>query len=300
MIKQDSRLLPHLIAFITVTIWGTTFVWTKLLIAAGISPAQIFTLRFVMAYALMLAFSLTGRKRTRHQWLCQSWKDEMLMVALGITGGSIYFLAENEALRFTTATNASLIVCSCPLFTMLAHRLVYRSERMKGKQALGSIVACVGMVIVVLNGRFILQLSPIGDLLAFMACLCWAVYSLLMKPVLERYSSLSITRKVFFYGILTILPYYLIVPGFPSWEVLCQPDIVTNLLFLGCVASMLCFLAWNWCISRLGTVEATNWVYFNPIATIVAASLVLNEEITPYFLIGSVLILTGLYLTERK
>ena len=110
MIKQDSRLLPHLIAFITVTIWGTTFVWTKLLIAAGISPAQIFTLRFVMAYALMLAFSLTGRKRTRHQWLCQSWKDEMLMVALGITGGSIYFLAENEALRFTTATNASLIL----------------------------------------------------------------------------------------------------------------------------------------------------------------------------------------------
>mgnify|MGYP003531670249 CR=1 FL=1 len=122
---------------------------------------------------------------------------------------------------------------------------------------LGSIVACVGMVIVVLNGRFILQLSPIGDLLAFMACLCWAVYSLLMKPVLERYSSLFITRKVFFYGILTILPYYLIVPGFPSWEVLCQPDIVANLLFLGCMASMLCFLAWN-CLFTGNTNQVTH------------------------------------------
>lgn len=298
--KQDTRLIAHLVACITVIIWGTTFVWTKLLITAGLSPSQIFTLRFIIAYVLMLGFSLMWQRRTPHKWFADSWKDELLMMALGITGGSIYFLTENEALRFTTATNVSLIVCSCPLFTLLTHRLFYRSLRLGGKQMLGSVIACVGMTIVVLNGRFILQLSPVGDLLAFAACLSWAFYSLLMKPALKRYSSVFITRKVFFYGVLTILPYYLFVPGFPSLNVLLQPDVLTNLLFLGCIASMLCFLVWNWCIRRLGAIEATNWVYLNPLATIVAASLVLGEEITPYFLIGSALILLGLYLTERR
>ena len=288
----------HLVAFITVAIWGTTFVWTKLLIQSGISPAQIFTLRFIIAYILMLGFSLIW-KRTKHQWMCDTWKDELLMVALGITGGSLYFLTENEALRFTTATNTSLIVCSCPLMTMLVHKLFYRSHPLKSKQIWGSIIACIGMAVVVLNGHFVLHLSPTGDLLAFTACLCWAFYSLLMKTAIRRYSSLFITRKVFFYGILTILPYYLIVPGFPPMELLLQADVAANLLFLGCIASMVCFLTWNWCIRRLGAVEVTNWIYINPLATIVAAWLVLGESITPYFLAGSAFILCGMYLTEK-
>lgn len=294
MIK-NVKFLPHIVAFITVVIWGTTFVWTKLLIMNGISPAQIFTVRFIMAYLLMLAFSILWQKRAKHKWFANTLKDELLMVALGITGGSVYFLAENEALRFTTATNASLIVCSCPLLTML----LYRSSLIL-HQYVGSIIACLGMAIVVLNGRFVLQLSPKGDLLAFVACLCWAIYSLLMRPALQRYSPVFVTRKVFFYGVMTILPYYLLVPGFPAMEVLMQPAILFNLLFLGCVASMACFLLWNWCIGRLGAVQATNWVYLNPIATIVAAWLVLDEQITVYFLIGSALILLGMYFAEKK
>lgn len=298
--ERGTNLWCYIVAFLTVAIWGTTFVWTKLLIINGLSPAQIFTLRFAIAYVLMLGFSLLWQRHTPHRWWTDSWKDELLMVALGITGGSAYFLTENEALRFTTATNTSLIVCSCPLLTMLIYRLCYRSERLKPAQVLGSVIACMGMGIVVLNGRFVLNLSPLGDLLAFSACLCWAFYSLLMKPALKRYSPVFITRKVFFYGVLTILPYYLIVPGFPTAECLLRPEILVNLLFLGCVASMVCFLTWNWCIRRLGAVSATNWVYINPLTTIVAAWLVLGEEITPYFLLGSVLILVGMYLTERR
>ena len=298
--KQNSNILPHFIAFLTVAIWGTTFVWTKLLIMNGLSPAQIFTLRFIMAYVLMLGFSLLYRKRRPFDWFAHSVKDELLMLALGVTGGSLYFLTENEALRFTTATNASLIVCSCPLITMLVFRLFSSGTRLSRNQVMGSLLSCLGMTVVVLNGRFVLQLSPAGDILAFSACLCWAFYSLLMKPALQRYSSLFITRKVFFYGVISILPYYLVVPGFPSPQVLLQPDVLANLLFLGCVASMICFLTWNWCIGRLGAVQVTNWVYLNPIATIIAAWIVLSEQITPYFLAGSVLILLGMYISERK
>ena len=124
---------------------------------------------------------------------------------------------------------------------MLAFALLYRhSERITRVQALGSFVAFLGMAVVVLNGRFVLHLSPLGDMLAFAACLCWVVYSLLMKPFVERYSTLFITRKVFIYGLVTIIPYYLIVPGFPSLDVLLKPDVIWNLLFLGVVDVLGC------------------------------------------------------------
>ena len=223
------------------------------------------------------------------------------MVVLGITGGSVYFLAENAAMLYTTATNTSLIVCSCPLFAMLLVAIVYRhSEHISRLQALGSVIACLGMAVVVLNGHFVLHLSPLGDMLAFAACLCWAVYSLFVKPATERYSSLFITRKVFFYGLVTIIPYYFFVPGFPTWEVLMRPEVLWNLLFLGVIASMLCYVLWNWVISKLGTVVATNWVYFNPITTIIFAWWLLHEQITVWFLLGTVLILWGMFLADRK
>ena len=281
----------------TVAVWGTTFVWTKLLIINGLSPAQIFTLRFIIAYVLLTGFSLW---RGRHKWLSDNWRDELTMMALGLTGGSMYFLTENESLRFTTATNTSLIVCSCPLFAMLIIALFYKSERFSRLQALGSLLALIGMAAVVLNGHFVLHLSPLGDTLAFSACICWALYTLLMKPVMGRYPAMFITRKVFFYGILTILPYYIFVPDMPSWDVLMRPEVALNLLFLGSVASMLCYLTWSWCMKGLGAVICTNWVYVNPITTIIAAWLILDEQITVYFLIGSILIIAGMYLSSKK
>ena len=292
--------LGHFMAFITVAIWGSTFVFTKMLLLNGLSPAQIFTLRFIIAYILLLAFELT-MKRQSFRLFSRSWIDELLMLLLGVSGGSLYFLAENAAMLYTTATNTSLIVCSCPLFAMLLVALFYRqSERFTRMQVVGSLMACMGMAVVVLNGHFVLHLSPIGDMLAFGACLCWAVYSLLMKSVTERYSTLFITRKVFFYGLLTILPYYVLFPGFPSTEVIFSSEVLWNLLFLGVVASMGCFLVWNWVIRQLGAVIATNWVYFNPITTILFAWWLLHEQITPWFLMGTVLILMGMYFCDRR
>ena len=291
---RNSNIFYHLVAFLTVAIWGTTFVATKVLMLNGLSPAQIFTLRFSIAYVLMLCFN-------HRRFLADSWKDEAKMALLGITGGSLYFYSENEAMNFTTTTNTSLIVCSCPLFATLLVRMVYKdSSRIHIVQLLGSLLAFVGMIIVVLNGRFVLHLSPVGDALAFTACMCWAIYSLLMKSVSNHYGAAFITRKVFFYGVLTILPYYLFIPGFPPMEVFCRPQVFGNLIFLGCLASMICFLTWNWCISKLGTVKATNWVYFNPITTMIFASWVLGEQITPYFLVGATCILLGMYVTDKK
>ena len=291
---RNNTWIYHLVAFATVAIWGCTFVSTKVLMLNGLSPAQIFTLRFLIAYVMMLA--------VYHSRLwADSWRDELKMMLLGISGGSLYFLSENEAMNFTSTTNTSLIVCSCPLFATLLVRLVYRSTtRISMMQLGGSLLAFAGMVIVVLNGRFVLHLSPLGDALAFTACLSWSVYSLLMRWVSAKYGAAFITRKVFFYGVLTILPYYIFYPTLPTAAVLTKPVVVGNLAFLGCLASMICFLTWNWCISKLGAVKATNWVYFNPITTMIFASWVLGEKITPYFLAGAACILLGMFVADRS
>ena len=297
---MEKSFLGHFFAFVTVAIWGSTFVFTKMLLIHGLSPAQIFTLRFIVAYVLLLAFELITRWQS-FRLSSASWRDELMMLLLGITGGSLYFLTENAAMLYTTATNTSLIVCSCPLFAMMLVALAYRqSERFTRVQVIGSLLACLGMAVVVLNGRFVLHLSPIGDMLAFGACLCWAVYSLLMKSVTERYSTFFITRKVFIYGLLTILPYYLVFPSFPSMEVIFNSQVLWNLLFLSVVASMICFLVWNWVIRQLGAVVATNWLYFNTITTIIFAWWLLHEQITLWFLLGSVLIIVGMILSDRK
>ena len=290
----------HFMAFVTVAIWGSTFVFTKMLLVNGLSPAQIFTIRFIIAYVLLLAFEMIVRRQS-FRLFSDSWRDELMLLLLGLSGGSLYFLTENAAMLYTTATNTSLIVCSCPLFAMLLVALVYRrSERFTRVQVVGSLLACAGMAVVVLNGHFVLHLSPIGDMLAFGACLCWAFYSLLMKAVTDRYSTFFVTRKVFFYGLLTILPYYLLFPGFPSMEVILSSKVLWNLLFLSVVASMICFLVWNWVIHQLGAVVATNWVYFNPITTILFAWWLLHETITIWFLLGSLFIIIGMWLSDKK
>ena len=294
---KQSTLIYHLTAFLVVAIWGSTFVCTKILLVNGLTAAQIFTLRFIIAYVLLLAFSLT--RRSFRCW-ADTWRDELIMAALGLTGGTLYFLTENSAMNYTTTTNTSLIVCCCPLFASLLIGWFYRSERMRPVQVAGTLMAVMGVTAVVLNGRFVLHLSPLGDALALGANLCWAVYSLLMIPANKRYDAVFITRKVFFYGLLFMIPYFLLFPETPALSVLRRGDILLNLFFLGSIASMACFLAWTWVMDKLGAIVATNYVYMNPLVTIIFAWWILNEQITPWFLVGTVLILLGMYLADKK
>ena len=286
-------IIVYVIAFVIVVIWGCTFVQTKILINSGLRPDEIFLFRFTLAYILILP--LAGKRL-----FLDNWTDEALAVALGLTGGSLYFVTENYALAYGYCSNVALIVCLTPMITALIVGCFYKSERMGRSAVIGSAIAFVGMALVVFNGNFILQLSPLGDVLALAACLCWALYTLIIKRLQDKYSNMLITRKIFGYGLLTILP-MLLVRGVDI-ELLVDGGAVVwgNILFLGCVASLLCFLGWNFCLERLGTVRATNLLYLNPVISITTSAIVLGERVTWIAILGAVLILTGLYCMRRK
>lgn len=292
--KFSNQVLGHLTALLVVMIWGETFVSTKMLLNAGLMPADIFFYRFLLAYVLTWFVSY---KRL----FCRNITDELTTFALGVLGGSLYFLTENMALVYSTASNVAILLSSCPLLTALLLSIFYKSERLSKKQIFGSLLAFLGMVMVVLNGQLILHLNPRGDALAIGAAVCWAFYSLLIKRVMHKYSSWFISRKVFFYGLLTILPYYALVsPLNTDVNILSRPVVYGNLLYLGAVASMFCYIMWNWTLSKLGAVKATNYLYLQSLFTMLFASLILHERITWMAIAGAAILILGMIRAERK
>ena len=164
----------HLIAILVVAIWGLTFISTKVLINHGLTPQEIFFYRFLIAY---LGIWIISPKLL----FCDNWKDELWLMAGGLFGGSLYFFTENTALGITQASNVAFIICTAPLLTTILSLLFYQSEKATKGLIYGSILALIGVGLVVFNGSFVLKLSPIGDLLTLLAALSWAFYSLVIK-----------------------------------------------------------------------------------------------------------------------
>ena len=156
------------------------------------------------------------------------------------------------------------------------------------------------MALVIFNGSFILKLNPLGDFLALVAAGSWAVYSLVMRGMTSRYNATFLTRKVFFYGILTILPAFIITPWqFPLGK-LAEPVIWMNLLFLGVIAALICFVLWSIVIRELGALTSANYIYLSPVTTMIASAIFLQEPVTWMSILGSALILSGLFIASKR
>ena len=289
---KNKVLLFHLITAAVVTIWGITFVSTKVLLQHGLGPMDIMFYRFVIAYCCILAIS---HKRL---W-ANNWKDELMLMLSGLTGGTLYFIAENNALRISQASNVALLVCTTPIFTALLANLIFK-EPLRKNMMIGSFIALIGVGLVVFSGSVILQINPLGDFLSILAALMWAIYCLILKPLGNRYSTTFITRKVFIYSILSVMIYFLFDPLMMDVETLTNPIVLLNLFFLGIVASMLCFIAWNAAVKVLGPSRTANYIYVQPMSTLILSSIILSEIITLTSLIGAVCIIGGVYLAEKE
>ena len=290
---KSKGLLAHIIALVVVMIWGGTFVNTRVLIDRGLLPEEIYVLRTLLGYICI--WSISPKKL-----FCDTLKDELIMVLLGIFGSSLYFLTENYALKLTVANDVSFIVCTTPLVTVILALLFLKGIKASFSLVIGSVLALLGVALVIFYGHFVLQLNPLGDILALAAATSWAIYSLVMKNFSSNYSPFFITRKVFFYGLITILPIFAVHPWTFPLEQLFTAEIGFNLFYLGVVASFVCFTAWAWVMTQLGALRASNYIYFNPVTTVIASAIVLNERMTPIAYVGSAFILIGVFVVNKS
>lgn len=289
MTKQRETILGYVFATVTIIIWGSTFISSKVLLE-HYSPAQIMLTRFLLAYiALWLV---------RPQKLQLSLKQELGFLVLGLSGCSIYFYTENTALTYTLASNVSIIVAAAPIFTaILAH--LTGEESFRRNTLWGFLISFAGVILVVCNGTFVLKLNPKGDFLALAAAACWAVYSVLIRRISEGIDSLLITRRTLFWGLITALPMVLLEGRPYSFSPLLTPVIAGNFLFLGLLGSCLCFVLWNRAFFYLGVVTTNSFIYIQPFITIVVGWLFLGEPISLLAIVGAAFITAGLIVSQK-
>ncbi|WP_458460944.1 DMT family transporter [Paenibacillus sp.] len=283
----------HLLALFTILIWGTTFVSTKVLLI-DFTPVEILFFRFLIGYLVLFLIYPRSVK-------IASLREELLFIAAGLCGVTLYFLIENIALVYTTASNVGVIVSIAPFFTAVLAHFFLDGEKLTRRFIVGFGIALSGIILIALNGSFILQLNPVGDLLAFIAPAVWAIYSVLMRKIGDlAYHTIGATRKVFFYGVIFMIPALFLFEFHLDLARFTNITNLSNLIYLGLGASALCFVTWNRAVSLLGAIKTSVYIYLVPVITVVSSALILHEQITWVILLGAFLTLFGSYISERK
>lgn len=290
---ENKTTTGHLLAVLTIIIWGTTFISTKILLI-DFTPIEILFFRFIVGLAaLMIVYP--------HRMRVVNRKHELLFAAAGLCGVTLYYLLENIALTYTMASNVGVICSLAPFFIAIASFLFLKEEPLRINFFLGFVVAMVGISLISFSGASNFQLNPLGDLLAVIATIIWALYSVLTRKISRfGYNTLQTTRKMFFYGVLFMFPTLFLFDFKLGLERFANPVNLLNLLFLGLGASALCFVTWNFAVKVLGPVKTSIYIYMVPVITVVTSVIVLHEKITWLAAIGTVLTLAGLFLSEGR
>ena len=289
--RMNNAWWYHVIAILVIIAWGASFPCTRLLLDAGISPTEIFVYRSAIAYLGLLVFS-------RFKISYWGWKDEALAVLCGLTGGAMYFVLQNIALKLTLLSDVVIVIAVNPLLTTILAAIFLKDEHFSLKVLLGSMVAFAGVAVVTFRDGFVWGDGLLGSWLAFLAALSWAFYCIILKRVQGRHSTLSITRKVMLYGTICAIPVMFFEPTTPI-STLLRTDVLFNMLFLALVCSMAAFFIWNLVIKKIGAIRSSNYLYLDPIVSIIMGVILLNERVGIVAVVGCALVLLGGMLVER-
>lgn len=283
----------HLAALITILIWGTTFISTKILLV-NFQPVEILFFRFIMGFLVLLAVY-------PHRLKGVTRKQEIIFAAAGLCGICLYYLLENIALTYTMASNVGVIISVAPFFTaILSHLFVKSEDRLRVNFLIGFIVAMTGIVLISFNGSK-LELNPLGDILAIAAAFVWACYSILTRRISSfGYPVILTTRRTFLYGILFMIPPLFFLDFQTDLSRFANTSCLLNMIYLGLGASALCFVTWNYAVKRLGAVKTSIYIYIVPVITLITSALILKEPVTWISAIGTLLAVAGLFLSERN
>lgn len=290
MNSQQNR-KGHILAFITIVIWGTTYISTKVLLQS-FAPVEILFIRFVIGLFALCIICPHRMKIER--------KHEIYFVLAGLSGITLYYLFENIALVYTQATNVGVIISVAPFFTAILAHIFLKEKKITRNFILGFIMAMLGICLISYNGSIAFALNPLGDLLALLAAVVWSVYSIVTRKIAEfHYDTIQTTRRTFLYGIIFMIPALFIFGFHPVYTRLLQPVVLLNILFLGFCACALCFVTWNMAVKILGAVKTSIYIYLVPVITIVTSVFILHEKMNAMSVIGVLCTLTGLFLSGK-
>lgn len=285
----STKVKGHQFALVTITIWSSTFIVSKILLAS-LTPLQILMIRFAIAIAFLSIIHPRFRKPV-------SIREELLFLGSG-AALVFYFICENSALMLTFTSNVSLIVATIPLMTGALSAAFSRTRFFTRQRIAGFILAYLGVALVIISGNRLQGIRLTGDFLALAAAVLFTFYSLFMEKTPGDCHLIQLTRKVFVYGFLVLLIVSLSRRDLTMpWPI--TPYMFLSLLFLGIVASSLAFILWNHAIKAIGPEKTNQYIYLIPVITTLMSAVLLSEPVTGATVAGAVLILLGLYVSDR-
>ena len=289
---NKQNFLGHSLAFISVFIWSALYVFTKILLE-HFNAFELLFLQFIIGYIFLL---IIKPKRL----VLEDKKDELYFIICGLFGITIYNLFLNIAIDYSLASNVSVIIAASPLFTALISFLL-KIEKPYFNFFIGFIISIVGIIIITFNGKIELQLKPLGDIMAVISSIGWAVYSVFIVKITDKkYDFILSTRKIIFYGIVFMIPSFFFFDFNPNWAALKNPIVLFNMLFVAIFASGICFIIWNEATDLIGVLKTNVYVYLTPIITIIISIIVLKEKMTFISIIGITLTLIGVIVSELR
>ena len=294
MKNQKMRTMLGLACLVfTIFGWGLSFLGTKTLLN-NYSPVEIIFFRYSLSFVgLFLIYP--------KPLLFKDWKFELLCFVAAIFGVSIYQFLENVAIDKTSASNVSIIISCSSFFTAIFTTLILKSEKIGANFIVGFIFSIVGVILVSFNGAIHFEFNPLGDFLTLICAVLWGLYSVTISKLNKyQYNVIQITRRIMMYGVIQIVPIFLICHGQINFTRFATGDNWFWLLFLGILCGTICFMTWNFSVKVLGPVKTSLAMYVQPIVTIVFGAIWFGEEIKLMGAFGALSVIAGLIISTTK
>ncbi|WP_209122246.1 DMT family transporter [Alkalihalobacillus sp. BA299] len=292
MEKQTTPILTYIMLALATSTWGSAFIAGKVAVES-FEPATVAFFRFLGATLLLFPIMWTMEKNRPKP----TKKDWGLFALLGLTGICIYNICFFLASKHAPVIKSSLFIASNPVLIVLLSGL-FLKETITKRHIVGMSVALFGVVIIISNGR-LLDLVKIGfepiDFILLGAVISWALYSVLGKVVLGKYSAIVSTTYAVFFGTLFLLPFALYeltwsqIKGAPL-------GVWASLLHMSIFVTVISFIMYYQGIKKVGAAKASIFINVMPVSAVIMATLFLGEKFTFAHGIGALFVLSGVYI----
>ncbi len=273
--------------------WAVNFSFVKIALRE-LSPFGFNGIRLLFASVmLVLILVLSGESLKVDQNTL--WK----LIFLGLVGNTAYQMFFIHGIDLTTASNSAIIIAISPVFIALLSSLM-KHERIHPAAWAGILFSFVGFYLVISSQLGTLRFSSLsvrGDLLIFCGNICWAVYTVFAKPLLERMSPLKLTTLTMVVGTIFFLPFSVKdIANIPYRTV--SLKVWGSLIYSGLFALVICYVIWYASVRRVGNTKTAVYDYLIPIFTVIFAYFFIDERITLQLVAGALIIFAGVYLTR--
>lgn len=290
---KSKGFLPHVTALIAMIIWGGSYVWSTQ-VFQYLKPGTTILLRLILSSAILFLAMILLKKTEKIER-----KDIGLFFLAAFFEPFLYFIGESYGLLRVSPTICSAIVATIPLFAPIAAFFMLK-ERISAMNIVGLIVSFLGVLLMLFNKNLELTASVTGLLFIFMAVVVAVFYSVALKKLADKYNALTVVGTVNSIGILYFIPFVLLLERDSLGNLLPVSNYIVPLLLLAVLASSLSYVLYTYSVSQLGVARSNVYTNTIPIFTACFSYFLIHEEITVFKMIGIVIVILGLILSQIK